>query len=184
MFQDGVARDGPVRIETCGLPFLFLREKEEVEPTGDEHGRDAGTDVRADGRSFFAGDSAPVHQIAINAIESEIGHVRHLFFSTGRGVIYGQSGDDLPEGRHSTVTKICIAKPNRFVIMSITKLVPGTLQEGGASFETTHWTVVLRAQQSESAESAQQALSTFCEAYWPPLYAFLRHRGHSSADDD
>src|SRR6266487_934278 len=57
--------------------------------------------------------------------------------------------------------------------MSITKPVPGTLQEGGASFETTHWTVVLRARQSESAESAHQALSTFCEAYWPPLYAFL-----------
>jgi RNA polymerase sigma-70 factor (ECF subfamily) len=66
--------------------------------------------------------------------------------------------------------------------MLITKPVPGTLQEGGASFETTHWTVVLRARQSESAESAQQALSTFCEAYWPPLYAFLRHRGHPSAD--
>jgi hypothetical protein len=66
--------------------------------------------------------------------------------------------------------------------MLITKPVPGTLQEGGASFETTHWTVVLRARQSESAESAQQALSVFCEAYWPPLYAFLRHRGYPSAD--
>src|SRR5262249_3267046 len=30
-------------------------------------------------------------------------------------------------------------------------------------------------------ESAQ-ALSVFCEAYWPPLYAFLRHRGYASAD--
>ena len=97
-------------------------------------------------------------------------------------MIYGQSGDDLPEGRHSIVTKICIAKPNRFAIMSITKPVPGTLQEGGASFQTTHWTVVLRAQETESAESAQEALSGFCEAYWPPLYSFLRHRGHSSAD--
>ncbi len=66
--------------------------------------------------------------------------------------------------------------------MLITKPVPGTLQEGGASFETTHWTVVLRARQSESAQSAQQALSVFCEAYWPPLYAFLRHRGYPSAD--
>src|SRR5439155_506550 len=26
------------------------------------------------------------------------------------------------------------------------------------------------------------ALSGFCEAYWPPLYSFLRHRGFSSAD--
>jgi RNA polymerase sigma factor (sigma-70 family) len=97
-------------------------------------------------------------------------------------VIYGQSGDDLTEGRHSIVTKICIAKPNRFAIMLITKPVPGTLQEGGASFQTTHWTVVLRARETESAESAREALSGFCEAYWPPLYSFLRHRGHSSAD--
>jgi RNA polymerase sigma factor (sigma-70 family) len=34
----------------------------------------------------------------------------------------------------------------------------------------------------ESEEFARQALSGFCEAYWPPLYSFLRHRGHSSAD--
>ncbi len=42
--------------------------------------------------------------------------------------------------------------------------------------------MVLRACEPESAESARQALSGFCEAYWPPLYSFLRHRGHSSAD--
>jgi DNA-directed RNA polymerase specialized sigma24 family protein len=39
--------------------------------------------------------------------------------------------------------------------------------------------VVLRAREPESA---RQALSGFCEAYWPPLYSFLRHRGYSSAD--
>jgi len=52
------------------------------------------------------------------------------------------------------------------------------LQEGGAAFQTTHWTVVLRASEAESTQSAQ-ALATFCEAYWPPLYAFLRRRGYS-----
>ena len=41
---------------------------------------------------------------------------------------------------------------------------------------------MLRAREPESAESARQALSGFCETYWPPLYSFLRHRGHSSAD--
>jgi RNA polymerase sigma-70 factor (ECF subfamily) len=56
------------------------------------------------------------------------------------------------------------------------------LQEGGASFQTTHWTLVLRAGHGEAGESAHQALSVFCEAYWPPLYAFLRHRGYTSAD--
>ena len=40
----------------------------------------------------------------------------------------------------------------------------------------------MRAREPESPESARQALAGFCEAYWPPLYSFLRHRGHSSAD--
>src|SRR5947208_7253289 len=62
------------------------------------------------------------------------------------------------------------------------KPIPGTLQEGGAAFLTTHWTLVLRARQTQSEISAQKALSNFCEAYWPPLYAFLRHRGHASPE--
>ena len=41
---------------------------------------------------------------------------------------------------------------------------------------------MLRARDEDSTESSQQALSGFCEAYWPPLYSFLRHRGFSSAD--
>ena len=40
----------------------------------------------------------------------------------------------------------------------------------------------MRARETESAESAREALSGFCEAYWPPLYSFLRHRGYPSAD--
>src|SRR3989440_12450765 len=62
------------------------------------------------------------------------------------------------------------------------KAIPGTLQEGGAGFQTTHWTLVLRARQTQSEISAQKALSNFCEAYWPPLYAFLRLRGHASPE--
>jgi RNA polymerase sigma factor (sigma-70 family) len=42
--------------------------------------------------------------------------------------------------------------------------------------------VVLRAREPESEDSAREALAGFCEAYWPPLYSFLRHRGFSSAD--
>ena len=41
---------------------------------------------------------------------------------------------------------------------------------------------MLLARETESEESARQALSGFCEAYWPPLYSFLRHRGYPSAD--
>ncbi|HEU4679221.1 MAG TPA: sigma factor [Terrimicrobiaceae bacterium] len=62
------------------------------------------------------------------------------------------------------------------------KAIPGTLQEGGASFQTTHWTLVVEARQGEPSEARQEALSVFCEAYWPPLYAFLRHRRYAPAD--
>ena len=62
------------------------------------------------------------------------------------------------------------------------KPIPGTLQEGGAAFQSTHWTLVLRARQSDPTETAREALSDFCEAYWPPLYTFLRLRGHASAE--
>ena len=60
--------------------------------------------------------------------------------------------------------------------------VPGTLQEGGAVFASTHWSVVLLAAQNESPEAAQAALATICQSYWPPLYTFLRRRGHSPAN--
>ena len=39
---------------------------------------------------------------------------------------------------------------------------------------------MLRARETQSDASAQKALSDFCEAYWPPLYTFVRHRGHAS----
>jgi RNA polymerase sigma factor (sigma-70 family) len=48
-------------------------------------------------------------------------------------------------------------------------------------FHTTNWSVILKAQAEESA-SAREAMSRLFEAYWPPVYAFIRHRGHSPAD--
>src|SRR5205085_11419044 len=65
---------------------------------------------------------------------------------------------------------------------NIMKPIPGTLQQGGAAFQSTHWTLVLRARQSDPTETAREALSDFCEAYWPPLYTFLRLRGHASPE--
>ncbi len=62
------------------------------------------------------------------------------------------------------------------------KNIPGTLQEGGAPFHTTHWSVVVQAMQSQPPVSARQALGDFCQAYWPPLYTFVRRRGHSPGD--
>jgi len=63
-----------------------------------------------------------------------------------------------------------------------TKPIPGTLRQGGAAFQTTHWTVVLRARQPDPTATAREALANFCEAYWPPLYSYLRHRGHASPE--
>ena len=58
----------------------------------------------------------------------------------------------------------------------------GTWLDGKVGFDTTHWTVVLAAGQSPSSETAAPALANFCQAYWPPLYAFLRCRGYSASD--
>jgi RNA polymerase sigma-70 factor (ECF subfamily) len=48
-------------------------------------------------------------------------------------------------------------------------------------FDTTHWSVVTLAGQSESPQSAA-ALEKLCRSYWPPLYAFIRRNGYSEAD--
>ena len=61
-------------------------------------------------------------------------------------------------------------------------MLTGTWLQGEAGFHTTNWGVVLAAGQSQSSEAAGQALTEFCQAYWPPLYAFLRRRGYPASD--
>jgi len=51
----------------------------------------------------------------------------------------------------------------------------------GALFATTHWSVVLAATDYDSPETAA-ALEQLCATYWYPLYAYVRHRGHSPED--
>lgn len=51
----------------------------------------------------------------------------------------------------------------------------------GACFVTTHWSVVVSAQDSTSA-AASTALETLCQTYWYPLYAYARGRGQSPTD--
>ena len=48
-------------------------------------------------------------------------------------------------------------------------------------FATTRWTIVLAAGKSGTEQSVQ-ALEWLCEAYWYPLYAYVRRRGHSKED--
>jgi RNA polymerase sigma-70 factor (ECF subfamily) len=48
---------------------------------------------------------------------------------------------------------------------------------GQSGFATTHWSVVLAAG-NQSSPDYTRALSTLCETYWYPLYAYLRRRGY------
>src|ERR1043165_9320258 len=52
---------------------------------------------------------------------------------------------------------------------------------GGSVFATTHWSVVLAAGASHTPR-ARAALEYLCRTYWPPLYAYVRRRGHSPED--
>ena len=57
--------------------------------------------------------------------------------------------------------------------------VPGAV--GQPLFTTTHWSVVLAAADQETPEAAA-ALERLCSTYWYPLYAYVRHRGHTPED--
>ena len=57
----------------------------------------------------------------------------------------------------------------------------GSLSSGGAAFVTTHWSVVLAAGDVASLRS-NEAMEKLCSAYWYPLYAYVRRKGHSVAD--
>lgn len=52
-------------------------------------------------------------------------------------------------------------------------LSPGSSTPSGAArFETTHWSVVLKA-----GQGAEEALLKLCRNYWMPLYTYTRRRG-------
>jgi len=44
-------------------------------------------------------------------------------------------------------------------------------------FDETRWSLVLRA--ASHGDGAQEALASLYQSYWPPLYSFLRARGHT-----
>jgi RNA polymerase sigma factor (sigma-70 family) len=48
-------------------------------------------------------------------------------------------------------------------------------------FFTTHWSVVLQAAENDSPQ-ATEALENLCQAYWYPLYAYVRRRGVTPHD--
>ena len=58
---------------------------------------------------------------------------------------------------------------------------PVPRRDSAAAFPTTHWSVVLSAGDAVAPVSSQ-ALEKLCQAYWSPLYAYLRRQGHSPHD--
>ncbi|MFV1966922.1 MAG: RNA polymerase sigma factor [Pirellulaceae bacterium] len=48
-------------------------------------------------------------------------------------------------------------------------------------FATTQWSIVVRAGKGECSES-RRALSSLCEAYWYPLYVYVRRKGYQQAE--
>jgi RNA polymerase sigma-70 factor (ECF subfamily) len=53
---------------------------------------------------------------------------------------------------------------------------------GAASFNTTHWTIVLACGDEENSDRAQEALASLFQTYWYPLYAYVRRRGYDEHD--
>lgn len=53
-------------------------------------------------------------------------------------------------------------------------------QPRSAAFPTTLWTVVFAA--SGEADESRRALTQICQAYWYPLYVFVRRRGVAAHD--
>jgi RNA polymerase sigma factor (sigma-70 family) len=54
-------------------------------------------------------------------------------------------------------------------------------QGDAAAFRTTHWSIVLTAGQTHSADQ-HESLAKLCKIYWYPLYAYIRRRGHHAPD--
>jgi RNA polymerase sigma factor (sigma-70 family) len=59
--------------------------------------------------------------------------------------------------------------------------IPNPMGQRKDWFSTTHWSVVRSAGHS-SSPAYREALATLCQAYWFPLYNYLRCKGHDSHD--
>ena len=63
-----------------------------------------------------------------------------------------------------------------------TELMPSPSGAGAAVFATTHWSVVQAAGRGADTSRARDALARLCQAYWHPLYAYVRRVGYSPHD--
>jgi RNA polymerase sigma factor (sigma-70 family) len=51
-----------------------------------------------------------------------------------------------------------------------------------ATFNTTHWTIVLACRDQDDSRAAEDALANLYQTYWYPLYAYIRRCGYSEHD--
>ncbi len=51
----------------------------------------------------------------------------------------------------------------------------------GVLFDTTRWSIVLKAGQQDLPEAAE-ALEKLCRSYWYPLYVYVRRQGYAAED--
>jgi RNA polymerase sigma-70 factor (ECF subfamily) len=63
-------------------------------------------------------------------------------------------------------------------MMSLPKTTPGPSDAIG--FAATRWTMVFAAADGNASPRAAEAMAELCRAYWYPLYAFVRRRGHDT----
>jgi len=61
--------------------------------------------------------------------------------------------------------------------------IGSSAQNGAVAFATTHWSVVLTAQ--DESPAAQEALEKLCRTYWRPIFSFVRRQsvGAEEAED-
>ena len=70
------------------------------------------------------------------------------------------------------------ALPTGRALPTVIDCVPKIMLNAATSgFQTTRWTLIKAAAVSPTTDS-RDALATLCQAYWPPVYAFIRRNGH------
>jgi len=73
-------------------------------------------------------------------------------------------------------------KPRRIITGQNNKIEPSAdVRREPGCFAETRWSQVLMAAEG-SGEQAARAREELCTSYWPPIYSFLRRKGHSSHD--
>ena len=77
-----------------------------------------------------------------------------------------------------------IKHPDGRGCQSASMMLPDCSEAGpgnDGAFTATHWTLVLLAGRSGSAQ-ADAAVASLCQKYWYPLYCYIRRLGHNAAD--